>query len=209
MLKERISSLRNWFKYELEWQKETDWFHEFFVGIECPNGVLTKPGEEIHPLQRGLITAVGSFGLMKKVVEGKTLSEEQRRRVREAAWLTSLSGNYTLEALPEREGVRVGITLENNEALKYLSSSANTGSIVVFLSYHDGRRYRYKESSSIKAVLDESSPGIIFDFFEPHEAPTRDVRLFIYTQPLDVKNINPKFSRIRLLLGIPKSPSEL
>lgn len=204
MLAERLSTLKNWLKYELEWYEEVNWFNKFFVDTMSPNGVLTKPGEEIDPLHRGLITAKGSFNLMNKLVRGKTLSEEERERAREAVWITSLSGNYTLDQLTEREGVGVGITLENNEALKYLSSNADKGTTVAFLSYWDRKHYQYKESSSVKIIQKDNKSWVIFDFPEPYKMPTVDTKLFIYTSPLDITNINPRFSRLTLLLGVPK-----
>lgn len=204
MFAERFSSLRNRLKYELDWLKESNRFNKFFAGIEDPNGILTKAGEEIYPLHRGLITVRGSFRLMKKAVDGKTLSDEERKRVREAAWLTSLTGNYTLDPLPEG-GIKVGITLESNEARSYLSNNANIDTMVAFLSYRDTKHFRFKESSSIKTVQQEDNSHIIFDFPGVNETPTVGTRLFVYTRPLDVKNIDPRFLRISLLLGFPKS----
>lgn len=203
MFAERFSGLRNWLNQERDRLKEFKRFNEFFTGTEDPNGVLTKAGEEIHPLRRGLMTASGSFALMKKIVEGKTLSEKERERVRKAAWLTSLSGNYTLEPLPEG-GVRVGITLESNEASSYLSSNANANNMVAFLSYRDTNNYRHKESSSINTAQEENNSHIIFDFPQVHEVPTINTQLFIYSQLHDAKNTNRRFCKLKLLLGIPK-----
>ena len=198
MLAERLSGLINRFKYQQERHKESMRFNEFFTGLEDPNGILTKTGKQIHPIHRGLITARGSFDLRKKVVEGKTLSEEECERVREAAWLTSLTGNYTLEPLSEGT-VRVGITLEDNKISTYLARMANTNNMVAFLSYNDANDYRHKEASSITAQ-EENKSHIIFDFPKLDKVPTIDIRLFICSQLHDVKNIDPRFSRINLLL---------
>ena len=197
MLAERLSGLINRFKYQQERHKESMRFNEFFTGLEDPNGILTKTGKQIHPIHRGLITARGSFGLMKKVIQGKTLSEEECMRVREAG-VTSLTGNYILEPLPER-GVRVGITLENNKVSTYLARTANTNDMVAFLSYYDGKDYRDKEASSITAC-EENNPHIIFDFPGLTEVPKINIQLFIYSQLPDAKNIDPRFPRISLLL---------
>lgn len=203
MFTEKLFGLRNWLKQERDRLEELKRFNEFFTGIEDPNGILTKAGEKIHPLHRGLITARGSLGLKIKMLKGKTLSDEERKRVREAVWLTSLTGNYTLEPFPEG-GIRVGITLENNQALSYLSSNADANNIVAFLSYRDTKNYRHKESSSIKTAQEENDLHIVFDFPQVHEVPTRNTVLFIYSQLHDVRNIDRRFCKLQLLLGIPK-----
>jgi len=207
MSAERLPSLINWAKYKIGWDKEVRKFDEFFPVISAPDGILTKPGEEIDPVLRRFITARGSFRLMRKFVDKKPLSEEELRRVREAAWSTSLNGNFILDPLPEG-GTRAGITLQNNETLTYLSQNANNDSMLAFLSYWEKNHNRYKPSTSIKTIQEKDEPWILFDFPEAQDVPATITTLYIYTRPRDPKDINKKFSRISLLLVIPKPQTE-
>lgn len=93
---------------------------------------------------------------------------------------------YFGPAYRKRRCYSFGITLENNEVLKYLSSNADQNTMVAFLSYVDIKYPRYKESSSVKTIQKDNEPWVIFDFPEPHKIPTIDTRLFIYTRPLDI-----------------------
>lgn len=198
MFSEIIRTFRDLISPEVEWQKEINRFNRAF-GFEInPNGVLTKPGEEIHPLHRGLITAGLSFSSRRKIIKGENLPEKERRQVREAAWLKSISGTYSLN-LPPEGGVNVAITIDNNEALSYLTANADTNTMVAFLTYRDKRYYRYKESKRI-GVIKENGTWLTYAFPQVQEDPTKHTSLCIYTRPLDDNKINAKFSRLNLLL---------
>lgn len=198
MFTERILTFRDSIKYQIKWLKETNRLNRLGLGV-LPNGVLTKPGEEIHPLHRGIITAGLSFSSMRKIIKGEDFSEEERRKVREAAWLKSISGTYSLNFLPEG-GVRVAITIHNNEALSYLTANATKDTMVAFLSYDDGRHFRYKECAGIEVVKDENDTWLTYSFPQVQEDPTKHTSLYIYTRPLDNNKINAKFLRLNLFL---------
>jgi len=202
MFTESIRTFRNLISHEVELYKEFDRFGRFdrvFSFKIDPDGVLTKPGEEIHTLHRRLITAGLSVSSKRKIIKGGNLTEKERRQVREAAWLKSISGTYSLN-LPPEGGVNVAITIDNNEALSYLTANADKNTMVAFLSYRDKRHFRYKESESIGVIKDENGTWLTYAFPQIQEDPTRLTSLYIYTRPLDNNKVNANFSRLYLWL---------
>lgn len=195
MASEIISNIANFVRDTKEYNR----FRRFFLPREKPNGILTKQGGKVSPLTRGLITAKNSFPIVKSFLLGDTLSEEEQQRIKHAI-LFSFRGTYYINNLPEEIGTRVGITLENNDAHTYLSN--NTNSTLAFLDYFDGRSYRCKESSSIKTYRDNDDSRVVFDFPQIKDIPTTSSRLYIYTRPISAKNIDRRFTKMILLLGI-------
>jgi len=201
---EIIRTFGNSISNEVRWHKELYRFHRTFGYEIIPNGVLTKPGEEIHPLHRGLLTAGLPFSSIHKINKGENLPEEERRQVIEAAWL-SISGTYSLN-LPPEGGVNVAITIDNNEALTYLTANADKNTMVASLNYRNKRHFRYEESKSIGVTKDENGTWLTYAFPKVQEDPTVDTSLYICTRPLDNNKVNAKFSRLNLLLW--KAPKQ-
>lgn len=197
MAVERISSIASWLKRELDRYRELQRFNKFFRGNEKTNGILTKPSEEVNPLTLGLITARNSFPIIKNYLLGDPLSEEEQQRVKHAI-LFSLRGNYDINPLPVGEGVRIGITLENNDAQTYLSRNINNS--VAFLRYWDGKREQHKESSSIMINQENHPPQIVLNFLQTNEVPPKHSRLYLYTRPASIEDIDRRFTRMILFL---------
>ena len=200
MLTERIGQVRSWLRQELAQQKEFNRFHNFFRQMRLPDGVLAKPGEELNPIMRGFVTAKGSLGLMNKVIEGKELSQKERKRVREAAWLKSLTGTYKLQHLQEGV-VETQILVENDEAMNYLSEHASKETMVAFLSYRDEKHYRYIESQSVGILQEDGVSRLTFIFPETGEVPDENREIYIYTRPIDNKKNDGRFLRLYFMLG--------
>src|SRR3989344_2175028 len=200
MLTERIGQVRSWLRQELAQQKEFNRFHNFFRQMRLPDGVLVKPGEELNPIMRGFVTAKGSLGLMNKVIEWKELSQKERKRVREAAWLKSLTGTYKLQHLQEGV-VETQILVENDEAMNYLSEHASKETMVAFLSYRDEKHYRYIESQSVGILQEDGVSRLTFIFPETGEVPDENREIYIYTRPIDNKKNDGRFLRLYFMLG--------
>lgn len=197
MAAERISGIVNWLSYERNLYKELRKFNKFFLGNEKPNEVLTKNGEAINPLTLSLITAKDRVPIIINSLLGDPLPAEQQQRIRHAI-LFSLTGNYDVNPLSEKEGIEVGITLENNDAQNYLSRNLNN--MVAFLRYWDGKREQHKESSAITISQGNDPPRIVLDFPQTNEALSRNNRLYIYTRPASIKDVDRRFTRIILFL---------
>lgn len=200
MLTERIEQARSWLRQELAQQREFSRFHNFFKQMRLPDGVLAKPDEEVDPIMRGFVTAKGSLGLMSKVVEGKELSEKERKRVREAAWFKSLTGVYELQHLPEGV-VETQILIENDLVMGYLSEHASKETMVAFLSYMDEKHYRHIESQSVGVLQEDGVSRLTFTFPDIVEVPDENRGIYIYTRPIDSKKIDGRFIRLYFMLG--------
>ena len=200
MLTERIGQVRSWLRQELAEQREFNRFYNFFRQMRLPDGILAKPGEEINPIVRGFVTAKGSLGLMSKVVEGKELSQKERKRVREAAWLKSLTGIYELQQLPNGE-VETRILIENDEVMGYLSDHARKDTMVAFLSYMNEERCRYIESQSVGVLQEDGVLRLTFTFPDTRQVPDENRKIYIYTRPIDSKKIDGRFIRLYFMLG--------
>lgn len=200
MLTERIGQVKSWLRQELPQQREFKRFHSFFRQMRLPDGVLVKSGEEDDPIMRGLVTAKGSLGLMSKIVEGREFSEEERRRVREAAWLKSLTGKYELQHLQEGV-VETRILIENDEVMGYLSEHASKDTMVAFLSYRNEKHRRYIESQSVGVSQEDGVSRLTFTFPDTGEVPDENREIHIYTRPIDNKKIDGRFLRLYLMLG--------
>ena len=200
MLTERIGQVRSWLRQELAEQREFNRFYNFFRQMRLPDGILAKPGEEINPIVRGFVTAKGSLGLMSKVVEGKELSQKERKRVREAAWLKSLTGIYELQQLPNG-GIETRILIENDEVMSYLSEHASKDTMVAFLNYRDEKCYRYIESQSVGVLQEDGVSRLTFAFPDIDRLPDENRAIYIYTRPIDSKKIDGRFIRLYFMLG--------
>ena len=199
MIKEHIRAIGNWLREENESLRESKRFHQFFpIGIREYDGVLTKPQDEIDPLLKGVITAEGSFGIMDKLEKGKKLSEKERKRVREAAWITSLGGHYTFTLLEADESLIIDVSLDNDEASNYLVR--NIEGIVAFLFHKKGRQYRYNEAI-VKQFVNNGELSILFQFSQVTQIPEKTSDLYLYTPPIE-PNIaaDERFLRLNLLL---------
>ena len=84
-------------------------------------------------------------------------NSRERQRVREEAYLNSLSGNYVH---PEG-GTRVGLTIEEDEASSYLSQNASNDNMIAFLTFWEKKTLRYKSSASIISIQLRERPWII------------------------------------------------
>jgi hypothetical protein len=201
VLTERISRIRDWTVNQFEISKEFERFQDIFGHQMKPDGVLTKPEEEIDPIYRGFLTAKGSIPLIMKLKANKPLSNKERQLVREEAYLNSLSGNYVLYPHPDR-GTRVGITIDNIGPLNYITQNATNDTMLAYLSYWNNKTLRYKPSTSVIPIQYRDKPWIIFHFPEAQDASSNGARLYISTRPLESKDIDKKFSRISLQLGV-------
>lgn len=173
-------------------------YNQFFPTptLRDKNGILTRPGFTISPLIRGLISAKGSIPIMKKFVNGQGISDKESDRVREAI-ATSLYGTYYFQKNETGE-LEVNIQLEDFATSRYLSE--NTEVMVVFITYKDGKHYRYKEAAKIESQSQYGKPLLTFNFPQLQEMPTEKTQLHTYTKTTRDEDINKRFLRLNLLL---------
>ena len=194
-MKERVARITNWLKDVYNYDKELKKFNRFFRENEKPNGALTRPGIDLDPTIRAVLT-VRDFPIQKNYLAGDTLTEEQMQKLRHAL-LFSLRGNYEINSLSEREGVSVGISLEDNDAHTYLST--NTATTVAFLKYFNGYIDRYQEASSIKTNQEVEFPQIVLDFPKATPAQSRQSKLYIFIR-LPSQDVDKRFTKMILPL---------
>ena len=194
-MKERVVLIANWLKDAYSYNKELKRFNRFFREHEKPNGALTKPGGDINPTIRALLT-VDSFPIVKNHLVGNPLTEEQMRKLRHAFWF-SLRGNYEINPLSERDGVNVGISLEDNDARAYLSTNAAT--TVAFLKYFNGYNHRHQEASSIKTNQGLGFPQVVLDFPKATPVESRQSLLYIFVQAPS-RDVDKRFTKMILPL---------
>lgn len=197
-MKERVIKIANFLRVAYIYDSELSRFYRFFSVSEKPNGVLTRPGKDISPTARSLITARNHVPIIKNYLVGDAITEEQMQRLRHAVFF-SLRGNYEESPLPERKGVRVGISLEDNDANSHLLS--NIASTVAFLRYFDGHLDRYQRSSSIKDS-NGNFPRVTLDFPKAMSATSRQSQLYIFIQPASPKDFDTRFTKMILPLII-------
>lgn len=195
MITERVTRIREWVRQDREWRQEFRRFSQFFPHYMEPNGLLTKPEEEIDPLLRGFYTAKGSFGLMRKAIKEKgLLTEEERTRVREAAWLNSLSGTYEIGGA--ENCLEVKVSLDRGDALSYLLVNiAEEGTTVAFLNTLCEKSTRYREATGLR--VEENSVTFSFPKVDMGDGKPD---LYVYTVPAQKENIKRELSRMRLIL---------
>ena len=198
-MKERVIRITNWLKDAYVYDREISKFNRFFRQSEKPNGVLTQPGKDISPTVRALITAKNRIPILTNYLVGDAITEEQMQRLRHAVFF-SLRGNYDISPFPEREGVRVGISLEDSEAHSCLST--NTGTAVAFLKYFNGHLYRYQQSSSIETNEGNNFPQVTLDFSKANSVPSSQRQLYIFIQPAFREMEDKRFTKMILPLII-------
>lgn len=191
---ERAGRVKEWIKAVCAQTSEFNRLRVYFPRPTQENGVLTLPGQNIDPIYRGFITAKESLGLIRKLQKEKELSNKERKSVREAAWLISISGNYRYNLTDE--GMGIEIIIENPDASAYLCE--NTGIMVAFLGFKGEKRHEYRKSTTIK--VGEKPSSIVFDFKQLKSIPMDYAHLYIHTRPVDENKVNKKFLRLNLLL---------
>lgn len=201
MISERVAVVGEFIRKEREFRREYRRFAQFFPVYLDPSGVLTKSGEEISPIIRGFITAPGSFKLMRKAVQQRNLlSEEERKSVREAAWMNSLSGNYEIVDGVAGE-IAVKVTLDYGEAKDYLLGNVGNGTTAAFLNPHLRKSFpRHIEATGMG--IEGSSVRFSFPSIDLGD---RSPDLYIFTIPKDKEKINKNLSRMNLMLWIKNS----
>src|SRR3989344_8136429 len=194
-MKERVARITNWLKDVYNYDKELKKFNRFFRENEKPNGALTRPGVDMDPTIRAVLT-VRDYPIQKNYLAGDTLTEEQMQKLRHAL-LFSLRGNYDINSLSEREGVSVGISLEDNDARAYLSTNAAT--TVAFLRYFNGYIDRYQETSSIKTNQRLEFPRVVLDFPKATPVESRQSLLYIFIKAPS-QDVDKRFTKMILPL---------
>ena len=175
-----LERVTNWARVELANIKEFHNHNRFFPpNARVTTGLLTKPGESVSLYERSIRIAPPYLLLSLRHRRKKGSSEKDRQKLIEAG-LRSLSGTYSFQ-LGDDHGVQLKITIENDEITQYLR--AHTNAIIVFLSFDDGKKIRYKDGLVMQTQGDRKN-SISFDFPNVSDIPNRDyTRLSIFAKP--------------------------
>lgn len=140
MFKERYQKIKSAWQNEKQSLAEFHEFSKIFDPLMPISGVLTcKDSEEIDPLLRGLMVARNSDRLFDKLRKGKEPTENEKREVREAAWLTSIGGAFDISFDPDNEETSILINIDNSDLLDLWS--INRESVVAYFVFSEGKKH--------------------------------------------------------------------
>ncbi|OGH16029.1 MAG: hypothetical protein A3C30_00775 [Candidatus Levybacteria bacterium RIFCSPHIGHO2_02_FULL_40_18] len=198
MLRERLRLARERFAIFKDRQAEYKRFYRYFPEYKI-NGVLTPPGVEIHPMEKGVIAADISLPAKRKIAEGKPLSDTEKRKIKEAAWLTTIDGKY--EVKQTHEGLSITVSVETPGTLSYLMSNVPDMGAFIACRYH--RQIRYPGTTNIR----KAGENLIYTFPQIQDVPEELYKLYIYTRPIDDAKLDPRYVRLYLHLYQPDQKS--